>query len=193
MDFEKLENLFGRACRIRTRLGVKEGCGASWTTTLENGEIHRYSISGVKAPDEVQDDIESLFVWLWSLKDHVIKFLKAKGKASGWVDPEISADQYLSICFDIANSAKHGGLDRGSRSGKFPKLGKLKYQIPLTAVSSITVGAFDVGMSVANPRQVTLEMPVLGDDGRCLGDAFMYLDYALKGWERIIDKAEKTA
>lgn len=192
MDFEELENLFCRARRLRARLGAKEGVGASWSATLENGEIHRYSLSGVKAPDEVQDDIESLFVWLWSLKDHVKKFLEAKGKGSAWVESEISADQYLSICADIANRAKHGGLDRGSRSGKYPKLGQLKYQVPQTAVSSITVGAFDVGINIARPRQVVLEMPVLGDDGRCLGDAFKYLDYALKGWEKIIDRAEKA-
>jgi len=192
MDFEALEKLFGRARRLRGRLGVKEGNGASWSATLENGETHGYSISGVKAPEEVQDDIESLFVWLWSLKDHVKKFLKENGKSSGWVEPEISADPYLSICGDIANSAKHGGLDRGSRSGKYPKLGKLNYQIPQTALASITVKAFDVGVSVSNPYYITLEMSVLGGDDKYLGDAFKYLDYALKGWEQIIAKAEKA-
>jgi len=192
VDFESLEKLFGRARRLRARLGVKEGSGASWSATLENGETHRYSLSGVKAPDEVQDDIESLFVWLWSLKDHIKKYLDGKGKSSGWVEPEISADQYLSICGDLANRAKHGELNRGSRSGKFPMLGKLRYQVSQTAVSSITFGAFDVGMNIAEPRQVTLEMPILGADGRYLGDAFKYLDYALKGWEKIIDRAEKA-
>lgn len=192
MDFGALENLFGRTRRLRKRLGVNEGSGTSWSATLENGETHRYSINGVKVQEEVQDDIESLFVWLWSLKDHVKKFLKENGKSSKWVESEISSDPYLSICGDIANSAKHGRLDRGSRSGKYPKLGELTYHIPQTALASITFGAFDVGVSVSKPNHISLEMPVLDRDDRYLGDAFKYLDHALKSWEKIIAKAEKA-
>ena len=190
MDFEALEKLFERAIRLRRRLGEKGGIGTQWSVKFDNGEIHKYTLGGVKSPEVVQDDIEGVFVWLWSLKDYVKGYLEENDKPSRWIESEVSADQHLSICADIANRSKHGKLDKGSRSGKYPKLGKLKYQIPGSAMSSISFGAFDVGINISNPKQVIFEMPVLSEDDQYLGDAFKYLDYSLKSWEKIVEKVD---
>jgi hypothetical protein len=35
-------------------------------------------------------------------------------------------------------------------------------------------------------------MPIMSSDGKYLGDAFKYIDYGLKAWEKIIDRAERA-
>lgn len=53
-------------------------------------------------------------------------------------------------------------------------------------------GAADVHLAVERPALIVLEIPVAAEDGKYLGDALKYLDYALKAWERIIDRAERA-
>lgn len=125
MNFSDLENIFDRAKRIRSRLDIKDGTGTNWSHTFEDNETHEYEINGVKPPEDIQDDIESAFVWLWSLKDYVKKYSVKEGFSSGWVETKINSDHYLCICADIANSVKHGGLDKKSRSNKRPRLGSV--------------------------------------------------------------------
>ena len=192
MDLSELEKLLGRADRIRKKICIKDGEGAKWSYTFDNGETHFYSIKGIKPPEEIEDEITTMFLWLWSLKDYVKKYVINKGKSKSWVESKVNADPYLCICADIANSLKHGGLDPkfNTRSNKNPTLGKINYQIPQKAMGSITFGAFDVGLKVDKPSLVILEMPVLDKNGRVLGDAFKYLDYGLKAWEDIVSEAE---
>ena len=192
MDFSELEKLLERSNRFRKKLQIKDGQGIEWLYTFENGETHFYSVEGVRPPEEIEDEIATIFLWLWSLKDYVKKYVLNKGKSKQWVEVRVNADPYLCICADSANSLKHGGLDPKfkPRSNKGPKLGKLKYQIPQKAMGSITIGAFDVGLKVRNPSLVILEMPVFDEDNRVLGDAFKYLDYGLKAWKNIVKEAE---
>ena len=194
MEFSELEKLLERINRFRNKLQIKEGMGVKWSYTFKNGEAHFYSIDGIKPPEEIEDDIATMFIWLWSLKDYVKKFVLYNGKSKQWVEARVNADPYLCICADIANSLKHGGLDPKfkPRSNKCPALGRLTYEIPHKAMGKITIGAFDVGVNVSNPAMVILEMPVTGEHGSILGDAFKYLDYGLKAWEHIVDEAEKT-
>jgi hypothetical protein len=192
MELENIEKLFRFAARTQQRLGIKDGDGANWYAKTQNGEAHQYFIDGVKSPDVIEEDILAAFHWLWSLKDNIKVYCEKKGIGSNWIEAEISADPYLSICGDIANRTKHPDLKKGSRSKKFPVLGKLKYHVPQEALGSITVGAFDVTTKIAKPELVSLEMPIRGSDGKYLGDAFKYIDYGLKAWEKIIDRAERT-
>lgn len=188
MNLESINEILARSNRIMKRLGLKEGHGAAWSVKLDNGEIHKYVLGGVKPPEEFKDDIENNFVWLWSLKDRVKSFTKSKGISKEWIEKEINADQKLCICADIANRSKHGELDKKSRSGKYPKLGNVKYEIPQQAISSITVRGYEVVTDISDFKSITLEMPVLSENNECLGDAFEYLDYAIKWWENLIEK-----
>jgi len=194
VDLSELEKLLRRADRFRKKLHIKDGEGTEWSYTFDNGETHFYSIEGVKPPEEIEDEVTTMFLWLWSLKDYVKKYVLNKGKAKSWVESKVNADPYLCICADIANSLKHGGLDSKfkPRSDKNPTLGKLNYKIPQKAMGLITFGAFDVGLNVENPSLVVLEMPVIDKNGRFLGDAFKYLDYGLKAWEGIVSEAENV-
>lgn len=192
MELQDVEKLFRFAARAQKRLGIKSGAGTNWYAKVESGETHQYLLNGVKSPEEIEEDILAAFHWLWSLKDNVKNHCKKKGAASLWVEAEINADPYLCVCGDIANRTKHPALEKGSRSNKYPVLGKLKYQIPQQARGSITVGAFDVTTDIAKPELVSLEMPIMSGDGKYLGDAFKYIEYGLKAWERIIDRAERA-
>ncbi|MEX2162640.1 MAG: hypothetical protein WD823_00135 [Sulfuricaulis sp.] len=192
MELDNVEKLFRFAARAQKRLGIKNGGGTNWYAKVDSGETHHYLLNGVKSPEEIEEDILAAFHWLWSIKDNVKDYCEKKGAASRWIEAEISADPYLCVCGDIANRTKHPSLKKGSRSNKYPVLGKLKYQIPQEALGSITVGAFDVTTDIAKPELVSLKMPILSSDGKYLGDAFKYIEYGLKAWERIIDRAEKA-
>jgi len=187
MKTEDINKLFGRINRIKTRLGIKDGAGTSWDCSLENGEVHKYTLKGVKSPEEVEDDVANAFLWLWSLKDHI----KKCSQNGDWVESQINSNDYLSVCADLANGLKHGGLDRKSRSGKTPKLGKLKYQIPQTAIKELAFGAFDVGIDVKDAQLVAWEMPILDGQDNLIGDAFEYLDHCINAWELIINDQQK--
>lgn len=192
MELGEVEKLFRFAARAQKRLGIKSGVGTNWYAKVESGETHQYLLNGVKSPEEIEEDVLAAFHWLWSLKDNVKDYCEKKGASSRWVEIEISADPYLCVCGDIANRTKHPGLKKGSRSNKYPKLGRLKYTIPQQALASIVVGAFDVTTNVTKPELVSLEMPILSNEGKYLGDAFKYIGYSLKVWERIIDRAERA-
>lgn len=196
MEYSELEKLIGRADRFRKRLHEKQGDGTGWPFTVENGETHYISIKGVKSPEELEDDISSMFIWLWNLKDYVKKYVVKNGKSKDWVEVKVNSDPHLCICADLANSLKHGGLDPNPRfkprSGKSPRLGALKYQVPEKAIGSLSFGAFDANVNVSNPELVKLEMPVVGESGRMLGDAFKYLEYALTAWEQIVTEADNA-
>lgn len=189
MDIENIEKLYRFAARTQKRLGIKEGDETSWYVKVEGGETHRYFINGVKSPEEIEEDILAAFLWMWNLKDHVKNYCERKGATKKWVEAEINADIYLCICGDIANRTKHALL-KDSRSNKFPTLGRLSYQIPQQSFKSITFKETDVTIDSVNAEHINLEMPVLSGDGEYLGDAFKYIDYGLRAWERIIDRAK---
>ena len=111
MDFSELEKLIDRVNRFKNRINIKDGKGAEWSHTFEDGETHFYSMEGVRPPEEIEDDISSMFIWLWSLKDYVRKYVILNGKNKTWVKNKIINNPNICVCADIANSLKHGGLD----------------------------------------------------------------------------------
>ena len=189
MITEDINKLFGRINRIKTRLESKDGLGTSWDCALDDGVVHKYTLNGIKNPEEIEDDIANAFHWLWSLKDHI----KKSSNQGDFVEAQINGNSYLCICADLANGEKHGGLDRPSRSGKNPKLGRLKYQIPQAAMAQIAFGAFDVKIDVNNAHLVVLEMPILDECDNFIGDAFEYLEKCINAWESIIDNMQKRS
>lgn len=192
MNYQKLEEILQRADRFRNKLQVKDGDGMAWTYSASDGQKCYYSFSGVKPPEVLQDELESAFVWLWSLKDYVQKYAVIKGRSKRWVETEVNVDPYLCICADIANSAKHGGLDRKPRSNKEPVLGSVKYTIPQSGIEKLTIGQDSVFTDIYDPAQIKLEWPIIGKSNKYLGDAFKYLEYSLKAWEKIIYEADKA-
>jgi hypothetical protein len=192
MKLSEVEKILEKFKRIRKRLEAKDGGGTSWSYAFENNEIHEYDITGVRPHEDIQDDIEDAFVWLWSLKDYVKKYSIKAGRNSQWVEDKVNLDTYLSVCADIANSLKHGGLDKHRRSMKDPRLGNVEYSIPQKAISAFTIYSSKVVTNVKNPTLVELKMDIVDKFENRIGDAFEYLDYAVKAWERIINEVDKN-
>jgi len=163
----------------------------AWTAKASDGHTHKYILNGVKDFDKLSDDTESFFVWLWSVKDYLKSYSESNPDSVEWIEKQATADPHLSVCADIANWAKHARkYGRHSRSGRFPKLGKLRYTVPMEAIGKITVRAFEVETNIAKPELVTFELPILDAEDRLIGDAFDFLDKGVARWERMLEAIE---
>lgn len=47
--------------------------------TLEDGSTHECSVSGVTSPEQLEDDLLTLCIWVWSLKDHLKEVFVLRG------------------------------------------------------------------------------------------------------------------
>jgi len=136
MNFSELEKLLDRANRFRKKLQIKNGEGTNWPYTFDDGETYFYSVEGVKPTEEVEDEITSMFIWLWSLRDYVKKYMVEQGKSKDWIKAQFCADPYLCICADIANSLKTWRPRSESQTMVKQKPKTWKIDIPYTSESS---------------------------------------------------------
>ena len=66
-----LEALRARIQRALTTVQRRAADGYLDSHVLDDGQRHWYSVSGIKSPEQLQDELLTLFVWVWSLKDHL--------------------------------------------------------------------------------------------------------------------------
>lgn len=181
MSPDALESIRSRIRRAEAIARQPAATGFEQTHKLEDGTTHEYSVSGIKSPEQLEDELLALFVWAWSLKDHLKELYKAKKLEPRHVETVVNQHLALQYVADIANRAKHGVL-RESRSGKFAELVDVGFTVPQTAIDKITVGAFSVGVDVARPSEVELHAFVKPIDGQTV-DAFGILAEAISIWE----------
>jgi hypothetical protein len=62
---------------------------------------------------QLKQKLKPLIIYLWNEKDWVIKRYPSKKKE---VEEYVNKSKYIKVIADLANSLKHGGLDRKSRS-----------------------------------------------------------------------------
>jgi hypothetical protein len=192
VNAEELNRILARLKRLECRLADKDGIGMAWSASVSDGSSHKYIIKGVKDLDRIGDDVETMFIWLWSFKDYLKEYARSLDKSDKWVEAEASADPCLSVCADIANRVKHGNL-RESRSGKWAQLGKLTYSVPQEAMGQITFRVFEVELDISNANLVTFAMPVLDANGRTIGDAFKFLERGVLRCEELLSEIERAA
>jgi len=192
LDASEVAKLFERAAHFSTAVSSLSGSGCSWSYTFPDGETHRYIIKGLKSPEQLETEILSLAIWLWNLKDHLKERSVTLGKDPQEVELYVSGDNSLSLCADVANLAKHGKLNR-SRSGHWPRLGKLHYSVPQEAMQRLTFRAFEVETDVARPELVELRLPILDSGGLEISEALLLLSRALNSWERFNERLERAA
>jgi hypothetical protein len=183
---ETLESIRSRIRRTEAVARQAAATGFVQTHKLEDDTIHEYSVSGIKSPEQLEDDLLNLFVWTWSLKDYLKEVYTAKKLEPRHVETVVNQSLALQYVADIANRAKHGVL-RQSRSGKFAQLVGVGFTVPQTAIARISVGAFSVGIDVAKPNEVELHAFVKPNDGQAV-DAFAILAEAIGVWEELIIK-----
>jgi len=66
---------------------------------------------------DIQDLAEDLAKGVWDCKDYIKIKAQAQGIEWGSIEAEINKKRELCIIADLANSIKHGGLNRRPRSG----------------------------------------------------------------------------
>jgi hypothetical protein len=189
MNGEEIKELFNRLARLVEATQQKSGDGTAWDYTFPNGETHRYVLRNIKSHEELEDNVFNLFIWIWNAKDYLKRRAETKGLDPKHVERAVKDDPLLLICADLANLLKHGKLKK-SRSGKFPKLGSVKFNAPQSAIRSIIVRAFEVEIDFANPNGVEFKIPILDKADNQIGDAFEYAAEAIHRLEKLREEIE---
>src|SRR5260221_13441549 len=94
--------------RIQRTLNVAQRQSAEGFTqshVLYNGMRHSYSVTGVKSPEQLEDELLVLFVWAWRLKDHLQHCYRANKLDPKIVDEAVNGSDRLQFIADIANRA----------------------------------------------------------------------------------------
>ena len=94
-----------------------------WPEDIVDFDSQCFCVKGIKPLVHVQDEIETTFVWSWSVKDYLIEELVGINSTvtKQMIENEINNYTCLVLCADIANGLKHDKLMK-SRSGHFAKL-----------------------------------------------------------------------
>lgn len=192
MHIKDINDLFDRIKRLSSRLEKKEGAGHKWCYTFPDGLKTTYILKNIRNFEEIEDDIANLFIWLWNLKDYLKELAEANGRNPQEVEDIVNLDRNLQMCADIANRLKHGRL-RISRSSSYPKLGRLQFQMPHTALSSITFRGQEIEFNVSKAHEVLLSIAVLNKDGDEIGDGFKIISATLSQWEKYFKKVIKES
>jgi hypothetical protein len=190
MTREEIAELFERLGRLVAATKRLAGDGTTWDHTFSNGHTQRYVIRGLKSPAEVKDSACNLVLWIWNARDYLKNRAKSLGRDVKEVEKAMSDDHDVVICADLAERLKHSGSPRNSRSGLAPRLGKVSFQAPQTAISSLSFQAREIEISIEDPSQVACLLPVLDEAGKEIGDAFVCAQRALLSLERIRDAIE---
>lgn len=184
MNLVTLDALRSRIGRLRATVQTNSHVGFEQSRVLDDdGHTHHFKFAGVKSPEQLEGELLSLFVWVWSLKDHFKEAFRRKGCDPKEVESLVDQSLALQLVADVANRAKHGEVKR-SRSGKFVELVDVGWSIPKAAVAKLSVGAFEVHTVVAKPELVSLHAHIQSSDG-LKADAFTVLEEALKFWEGV--------
>jgi len=186
---KEIKELFDRLGRLVNSTAQKTGDTFAWQYTFENGETHQYIVHGLKSPKEIEDSVCNLLIWMWNVKDYLKHRAKSVGKNPQHVEDAVDEDKYLPVCADLANRLKHGSLNR-SRSNLYPHLEEVRFEIPQSALKSLTILAFEVVIQVAEPNLVQFSQPVLDHSGEPIGDVFDYIKNGIATLEKIRDEIE---
>jgi hypothetical protein len=186
--------LMKRVQRIRSK-----SSDISFPEQIVDFESSNFSVSGVKPLHEVMDEIQTAFVWCWSMKDHLKETLfdlndevnqKAFNKS---FEREIDNFESLTICADIANTEKHLKLNRPPRSGRLVKLDVAQ----LISISPETVSQIQrlngcYYITPKNNKAVKLKANIVDENGLVVMDAFRCLDESIEAWATIKSKYSNT-
>ncbi|MDE2060609.1 MAG: hypothetical protein KGL31_04460 [candidate division NC10 bacterium] len=191
MTETQIAELFERLGRLVAATKQKTGEGSSWNYTFPDGETHRYVIRGLKSHAEAEDSAFNLLIWIWNAKDYLKRRADIRGQNAQIVEDVVNADPALAVCADLANRLKHGEL-RCSRSGWYPKFGVMSFTAPQAALGSLTFGAFEVAVEIADPSLVEFNLPVIDQSDAEVGNAFEFAARALSALEQLKARIEEA-
>lgn len=166
---------------------INQSSNLKWPEGVVDFDNQSFVINGIKPLVQVQDDIESAFVWCWSIKDLLITDLinRNPSVSKKTLENEINKYSCLTYCSDIANGLKHGEL-RDSRSGKFAQLSVVQ-NILVNAELTSVIYRLDV-IVPKNMDCVKIKASVNGMNGQFLLDAYTCLHESLIAWDDMYNK-----
>jgi hypothetical protein len=181
----EVDRLLARARRLRDGIREMRGAGASWEFTFPDGITERYTIKGIRPVEDIEDDVETLFVWLWSTKDYLKELASTRGRNPDFIDNLMNRTPALCLVADIANRLKHSNPQR-SRSGCWPRLERPEFRGHQSGVRSIEISTTGVAIEPTSPDAVELFYPVVDESGRLVADATVLLASAISYWEKAL-------
>jgi hypothetical protein len=192
MTEDGLTHIAERIELVRKDVAAKAGPGFEHKYTFDDGETQRLVVEGIRSPSEFGQRVGQLAEAAWALKDYIKLAAEDAGiKPKDYevaVNDAIQTCPSLGLCSDIANSLKHGKIDR-TRSGRRARLGAPKVVMPGESFASIAfIGNGVVKPTIAHPDRVTYSVPVVSDAGDVLGDAVTVIEEALAELERIRER-----
>jgi hypothetical protein len=166
--------------RISTLARLQDGEG--FVQQFEtDGQQQTVGVVGVKSPVQLEDELLQLFVWVWSLKDHLKDAYSSKGLDPQLIELLVNESPALQYVSDIANRAKHGTLTK-SRSSTFAELVEVGITIPHSAMAKVVYVPNAVGVHVDKPKEVELCAKVQPRGTEAI-DAFAVLEESIAIWE----------
>ncbi|QFI37272.1 hypothetical protein FR932_05235 [Moritella marina ATCC 15381] len=178
-----------------------------WPDNLVDFESSNFCVSGIKPLIEVMDEIHSSFVWCWSMKDYLKKTLYELNKNTHYsgkkktnrenfgdhFENEVNKYKELTLCADIANSEKHGGLDRKPRSGEKVRL-DISHLLNISKHTIANIQRLD-GQYYITPKckdAVKIKVNIINENDVIISDAFLCIDKSLKAWDEISSTYSST-
>ncbi len=147
-------------------------------TTLHPGNF--------EAIEEIKDDLENLYIWLWNAKDYLVKNLTDQGRtskrASNKVEQYVNQCPALQLVADVANTAKHAEL-RSSRTKRFARIGGYVTSMP------ILLGMESRRTAERRVKEESKAWIAIEDgDGNQLGDAAEIALQAIEDWQKFAEQ-----
>lgn len=183
MKYSEILILFSKLSRLNKKLSDVGGEGTGWNYTYDDGTTTKYTFNKLRDFDSIQDDVENYFLWLWNLKDYLKSISSNKQMIEDFVNNNIN----LKLSGDIANRLKHFTL-RESRSGLFPKLGKLKVTISQNNCAKITFYKDEVEIDPKDANDAELSLPVYDFNENEIIDSFELIRIVEKEWDKIFQQ-----
>lgn len=195
MTGAEVDKLFERLARHAKATKRQAGEGSAWQCTLSSGEVHIYVMAGVRTHADAMDSAENLIKWIWDSKDYLKKRAETVGRKGVEVEKFINQNIYLTVCADLANGLKHGGLDksRKPRSQRSPRLGEISFTVPQAAIGSLVFTDHHCEVSVSDPEKVGIKLPIFDENGEGIGDAFEFAYLAIQELEKLRKEVEVEA
>lgn len=106
-SFEQLSRLRSRIQRLSRSVASKCGQGDEWSYAFEGGSVTHYCLSGLKSLHEFEDQVSTLVVWVWTLRDRIERRAEEQQRDPLMVRKAVDSSWDLRLCADLANREKH--------------------------------------------------------------------------------------
>jgi hypothetical protein len=180
-EIKSLEEIWQRIQRALNTIETKSGLSFNQAYVV-NDISTSLKVTGIKSPEQLEDELLNIFIWLWSIKDYLKAAYKKLGLNSQVIEKLVDSKFNLQLISDIANRSKHGDLEK-SRSKRYAVLTNVCIDVPSKAVSKITVEANTISLNINSAQETKFRARIEDMHGRDICDAFEVVSSGLEIWE----------